>query len=152
VNAAHAQGQTDAGVRGGTFFGSGSADPVNAANIRMAVGDLKDLAMADYGAAPGAKDGTNADRMADLAKEPNGPDQRYKRLVVDLGVQTQAANRRVETQDRVVNEVDAQRTGESGVNLDEEMTNLVQFERGYQAAAKVISTVDEMLDTLINRM
>ena len=152
VNAAHAQGQTDAGVRGGTFFGSGSADPVNAANIRMAIGDLKDLAMADYGAAPGAKDGTNADRMADLAKEPNGPDQRYKRLVVDLGVQTQAANRRVETQDRVVNEVDAQRTGESGVNLDEEMTNLVQFERGYQAAAKVISTVDEMLDTLINRM
>jgi flagellar hook-associated protein 1 len=32
------------------------------------------------------------------------------------------------------------------------MTNLIQFERAYQAAAKVISTIDEMLDTLINRM
>jgi flagellar hook-associated protein 1 len=152
VNAAHAQGQTDAGVRGGTYFGSGSADPVNASNIRMEISDLKDLAMADYGAPPGAKDGTNADRMADLAKQPDGPNQRYKRLVVDLGVQTQATNRRVEIQDGIVNEVDAQRTGESGVNLDEEMTNLVQFERGYQAAAKVITTIDEMLDTLINRM
>ena len=38
------------------------------------------------------------------------------------------------------------------MNLDEEMTNLVQFERAYQAAAKVITTIDEMLDTLINRM
>jgi flagellar hook-associated protein 1 FlgK len=152
VNTAHAQGQTDAGVRGGTYFGSGSADPVSAANIRVEISDLKDLAMADYGAPTGAKDGTNADRMADLAKDPDGPDQRYKRLVVDLGVQTQATNRRVEMQNSIVNQVDAQRAGESGVNLDEEMTNLVQFERGYQAAAKVITTIDEMLDTLINRM
>jgi flagellar hook-associated protein 1 FlgK len=152
VNAAHAKGQTDAGVPGGTFFGSGSSEPVTASNIRMEITDLKDLAMADLGAEPGAKDGTNADRMADLAKGPDGPDQRYRRMVVDLGVQTQAINRRVALQDGVVNDVDAARAGESGVNIDEEMTNLVQFERGYQAAAKVITTIDEMLDTLINRM
>jgi flagellar hook-associated protein 1 FlgK len=58
----------------------------------------------------------------------------------------------VEIQNSIVTEVDSQRAGESGVNLDEEMTNLVQFERGYQAAARVITTIDEMLDTLINRM
>jgi flagellar hook-associated protein 1 FlgK len=152
VNTAHALGQTDAGVRGGTFFGSGSTDPVTASNIRMEITDPRDLAMADYGAEPGAKDGTNADRMADLAKQPDGPDQRYRRLVVDLGVQSQAVDRRVEIQNSIVTEVDSQRAGESGVNLDEEMTNLVQFERGYQAAARVITTIDEMLDTLINRM
>jgi flagellar hook-associated protein 1 FlgK len=152
VNTAHAKGQTDAGVAGGTYFGSGSADPVTASNIRMEITDPKELAMADLGADPGAKDGTNADRMADVAKDPNGPNVRYKRLVVDLGVQTQAANRRVDIQNGIVGDVDAQRAGESGVNIDEEMTNLVQFERGYQAAAKVITTIDEMLDTLINRM
>lgn len=152
VNTQHAKGQTDADVPGGTYFGSGSADPVNASNIKMEITDPKDLAMADLAAEPGAKDGTNADRMADLQKKPDGPDQRYRRMVVDLGVQTQAINRRVDIQDGIVNEVDAQRAGESGVNIDEEMTNLVQFERGYQAAAKVITTIDEMLDTLINRM
>jgi flagellar hook-associated protein 1 FlgK len=40
---------------------------------------------------------------------------------------------------------------DSGVNLDEEMTNMLQFQRSYQAAARVVSTVDEILDTLINR-
>jgi flagellar hook-associated protein 1 FlgK len=152
VNAEHAKGQTDAGVRGGTFFGSGSADPVTASNLRMEISDVKDLAVADYGVEPGAKNGTNADRMAELAKGPDGPDQGYRRLVVDLGVQSQAVNRRVEIQNGIVTDVDAQRAGESGVNLDEEMTNLVQFERGFQAAARVITTIDEMLDTLINRM
>jgi flagellar hook-associated protein 1 FlgK len=152
VNEAHAEGQTDAGVKGGTYFGSGSADPVTASTIRMEVTDPKDLAMADLGTDPGTRDGTNADRMADLGKKADGPQEKYKRLIVDLGVQTQATNRRTEIQNGIVGDVDAQRAGESGVNLDEEMTNLVQYERGYQAAAKVITTIDEMLDTLINRM
>ena len=39
----------------------------------------------------------------------------------------------------------------SGVSMDEEMTNLVRFQRGYQASARAMSTIDEMLDTLINR-
>jgi flagellar hook-associated protein 1 FlgK len=37
----------------------------------------------------------------------------------------------------------------SGVSLDEEMVNLVKFQNAYNAAAKMISTVDELLDTLI---
>ena len=37
------------------------------------------------------------------------------------------------------------------MNIDEEMTNLLQFQRAYQASARLITTVDEMLDTLVNR-
>ena len=40
----------------------------------------------------------------------------------------------------------------SGVSLDEEMVDLMRFQRAYQAAARIISVIDEMLDTLINRM
>jgi flagellar hook-associated protein 1 len=43
------------------------------------------------------------------------------------------------------------RQSASGVSMDEEMTNMVRFQRGYQASARVMSTMDEMLDTLINR-
>ena len=39
---------------------------------------------------------------------------------------------------------------DAGVNLDEEMTNLLQYQRSYQAAARVVPTIDDILDTLIN--
>jgi flagellar hook-associated protein 1 len=39
----------------------------------------------------------------------------------------------------------------SGVSLDEEMTNLIRFQRAYQASARAMNTTDDMLDTLINR-
>jgi flagellar hook-associated protein 1 FlgK len=39
----------------------------------------------------------------------------------------------------------------SGVSLDEEMTNLIKFQRGYQASARAMSAMDQLLDTLINR-
>jgi flagellar hook-associated protein 1 FlgK len=39
----------------------------------------------------------------------------------------------------------------AGVNLDEEMVHLVEFQRAYEAAARLVSIVDEMLDSLINR-
>ena len=110
------------------------------------------LAVAGQNSPQGAKNGDNADWLADLAKKADGPDREYRQLVVDLGAHSQAAQRRAEIQAATVLEVDAQRVSQSGVNLDEEMSNLVQYERSYQAAAKVISTIDEMLDVLINRM
>ncbi len=43
-----------------------------------------------------------------------------------------------------------QKASVSGVSLDEEMTNLIQFQHAYQANAKMISTIDELLDVVIN--
>jgi len=43
-----------------------------------------------------------------------------------------------------------QRDSVSGVSIDEEMTNLITFQKAYQASAKLVTTVDEMLDTIIN--
>jgi flagellar hook-associated protein 1 len=40
----------------------------------------------------------------------------------------------------------------SGVNIDEELANMIRFQQGYNAAARFITTVNAMLDTLINRM
>ena len=44
----------------------------------------------------------------------------------------------------------SQRDSVSGVSLDEEMTDLVKFQRAYQASARLITTVDTMLDTVVN--
>jgi flagellar hook-associated protein 1 FlgK len=53
-------------------------------------------------------------------------------------------------QELLLSQVENQRQSESGVSLDEEMTHLIQFQRSYEAAAKVIQAIDEMMETLVN--
>jgi flagellar hook-associated protein 1 FlgK len=49
-------------------------------------------------------------------------------------------------------QLDAKRAELSGVSLDEELANLIKFQHAYNAAAKIITTVDQMLDKIINGM
>jgi flagellar hook-associated protein 1 FlgK len=65
-------------------------------------------------------------------------------------VQSQAANRRVDVQAAIVAHVDAARESAAGVNLDEEMTAMLQYQHAYDAAARFLTAVDQTLDTLIN--
>jgi flagellar hook-associated protein 1 FlgK len=96
-------------------------------------------------------DGTAADKLADLADSRKGADAAYQSLIGDLGVSAQSSIRRRDIQNAVTDQVDAARDSESGVNLDEEMTNLLTYQRGYEAASRVLTTIDSMLDQLINR-
>lgn len=75
----------------------------------------------------------------------------YKDIISELGTKTQEANRITENErDVILKDLENQRLSVSGVSLDEEMTNLIQYQHAYQASAKVISTVDELLDVVIN--
>ncbi|GAA0077560.1 flagellar hook-associated protein FlgK [Clostridium sp. CTA-5] len=74
----------------------------------------------------------------------------YKDVVNTLGVQAEAASRNSTNQDKILQDLQMQRLAVSGVSLDEEMTNLIQFQHAYSANAKIISTVDELLDVVIN--
>lgn len=77
----------------------------------------------------------------------------YLRAIIgQLGAQTQGAERQVQNQDALLRQIDNRRQSESGVSIDEEMSNMIRFQQSYGAAARVISTVDTMLDTIINRM
>jgi flagellar hook-associated protein 1 FlgK len=98
-----------------------------------------------------AYDGSNADAMAKISQALTGPDVTYRSLVVDLGVQSQTISSRLSTQTSITNQIDSARDSEAGVNLDEEMTSLLQYQRAYEAAARVITTIDQNLDVLINR-
>jgi flagellar hook-associated protein 1 FlgK len=51
----------------------------------------------------------------------------------------------------LLNTVEERRESVSGVSLDEEMTNLTSFQRGYEASARAMSALDEALNVLINR-
>lgn len=74
----------------------------------------------------------------------------FKDVVDKLGVQSQEAKRMVKNQYIVLANFQQSREQASGVSIDEETTNLIQFQHAYQANAKIISTVDELLDVVIN--
>jgi len=80
------------------------------------------------------------------------PEDFMKSLVAGLGIDSQQATRFKSSQDTIVQQVDNRRMSVSGVELNEEMTNMVKFQQAYNAAAKMITTMSEVYDTLINRL
>ncbi|WP_033544148.1 flagellar hook-associated protein FlgK [Planococcus sp. CAU13] len=75
-----------------------------------------------------------------------------QKLVSTLGAESQSATRSVANFEATLQATENRRQSVSGVSLDEEMANLVKFQHSYSAAARLISTTDQMLDTIINRM
>ena len=71
------------------------------------------------------------------------------RIVIRLGQKVADAQRDVDDQKAISDFVQSQRDSISGVSLDEEMSNLVMFQKAFQASAKLISMTDEMLNTII---
>ena len=74
----------------------------------------------------------------------------YGSFIGALGVQSQDAKRQTDNQTALVGQINNWRQSVSGVNMDEEMTNMIRFQQGYNAAARVLTTMDDMLDKLIN--
>jgi flagellar hook-associated protein 1 FlgK len=81
----------------------------------------------------------------------SGIDGVYKAFVAKVGSDLNEATRMTSNAQVLVNSVEDRRQSVSGVSMDEEMSNLVKFQRAYQASARAMSTMDEMLDVLINR-
>jgi flagellar hook-associated protein 1 FlgK len=140
VNAIHQSGFDTAGNAGLAFFvmdagGHLAVNPAVAADGQL---------VAASGVA-GAVDGGTAQKIAKLTSAHD----KYSDLVVGLGVEAQTATRRKSIQDSIVQQVDDSRESAAGVNLDEEMTNMLSYQHAYNAAAKFLSTVDSTIDTLI---
>jgi flagellar hook-associated protein 1 FlgK len=78
-------------------------------------------------------------------------DDLYTAFVTRIGGDLKNAQRGESNAGVLLNAIQDRRQSTSGVSMDEEMTNLLRFQRGYQASARAMSTMDQMLDTLINR-
>jgi len=74
----------------------------------------------------------------------------YKSLISGLGVVTNQADNMVKNQGALVTQLNNRKDSISGVSLDEEMANMVQYQSAYQASAKLINVIDSMMQTLIN--
>ena len=81
---------------------------------------------------------------------PNTIGAQYAQTIAGLGVASSTAQNESNNQQVLVTQLDKQRQSTQGVSIDEEATNLIQYQRAYEAAARVVSVVDSMLNTLIN--
>jgi flagellar hook-associated protein 1 len=157
VNQLHSSGYSSDGTTGLDFFTGDASGNITAKSIKVAIDDPAKVAFSSenpISADPTVAGTINhdiADQLTDIGAAGTGPDQTYQQMIGQLGVAAQASSRRSDIQNSVRDQVDTDRGAESGVNLDEEMTNLLTYQRGYEAASRVLTTVDSMLDQLINR-
>ncbi|MGZ5278408.1 MAG: flagellar basal body rod C-terminal domain-containing protein, partial [Pseudobdellovibrionaceae bacterium] len=77
-------------------------------------------------------------------------DDFYNSQVGRVGVLAQRAIKSRESQDNILGQLNTIRESISGVSLDEETTNMIEFQRAFDASARVIKTADEMFDTVLN--
>jgi flagellar hook-associated protein 1 FlgK len=98
----------------------------------------------------------NALRLAALANQTHSElgnqtfGQRYGRTVAGFGQALATVNNGLSDQRVVEDMLRRQRDSTSGVSLDEEMTDLLKYQKAYEASARLITTIDEMLDTILN--
>ena len=153
VNTLHANGKDLNDQAGGNFF-----DPADANNpakfMAVAISDSDLIAAADNGEAVPGGNG-NALNLAELQNNSTTMGANatfsdyYRSLVSESGNAMQSAQNNYNNQTTMVAQLENYRESISGVSVDEEMVNLVKYQHAYEAAAQLLSTVDEMLDTLM---
>jgi flagellar hook-associated protein 1 FlgK len=156
VNALHVTGFDAAGVIGLAFFSytAGNAAATLVVNPAI-VADASLVATASATGQPG--DGSIAGRIADLQSGrvfvggTQTASDFYASLIGTIGSDARQANEMASNQGLVTDHLRQRRESTSGVSLDEEATDMIRFQHAYSAAARVITTFDQMLDTLINR-
>ncbi|MFI2753193.1 flagellar hook-associated protein FlgK [Cellulomonas sp. P22] len=148
VNALHGSATTVGGAPGGDFF---TIDPTKPAalGLKVAITNPADVAVADP--AKGALDGSVADAIARLGTATDGPDASWSSAVVQLGVRTASLGSRAAVAEASRSAAASQQLSQASVDTDEETVNMLAYQRAYEGAARVMTAIDEMLDTLINR-
>jgi flagellar hook-associated protein 1 FlgK len=143
VNAQHQLGKGLDGSTGLALFTIDPADP--AATLGVAITDLDQVAAA--AASAGDFDGSNADALSVSTTVESD----YGTLVTRFGSTVASVNRQAANQQTLTQQVDDEREQLAGVNLDEETVNMVAAQHAYEAASKMLTVMDSILDTLINR-
>ena len=151
VNSIYSAGYDLNGTTGQTFFSGSDAGSISV-NASLASDPSKLQASGTAGA---AGDNTIALALAQLAGTKVSSlgnqtfSQSFAQTVAGLGQAVDTVNHQITTQTAVDKMLTNQRSSVSGVSLDEEMTNLMQFQKAYEASAKLVSTVSDMLTTVI---
>ncbi|MET0752716.1 MAG: flagellar hook-associated protein FlgK [Pyrinomonadaceae bacterium] len=157
VNNLHSTGTDLDGNAGTNFFNAGN--PVTAANISInsAITTNPRLIAASPLTQPG-QSGTIAGEIANLLTDRNTTvgtrtgsfSSIFGSMLTDAGEHVSNAENGLQTQAAILAQATAQREAVSGVSLDEEAVNLLQYQKAYEAAARFLKVADEMTQTILS--
>ncbi len=156
VNTLHRAGYDGNFQRGQNFFNSVEKDQA-AELLKMNTSvreDVTKIAVAGQPGSPG--DNRVANLISDLQYKKTMRDGSatfddfHNKTVASLGVITQSTHREQEAQTNIVNQLSNIRESISGVSIDEETTQMIKFQKAFDASARLIRAADEMMDTVIN--
>ena len=155
VNTEHAAGYTTDGSTGLNFFADLSGFTTNQArHLRVALTDAAQVAAAgNPDAAPG--DNENALRIAALdmghtvGTSSDTFDEFFSQVVATVGLEAARNDLALTGAQDATEQLQNLRDGFSGVSLEEEMIDLIQYQRGFESSAKYLSTVDEMMTAIL---
>lgn len=151
LNAAQASGTDMNGNPGAALLSVPTGSTNAAASLKVAMTDPNGIAVSSNGSS-----GSSGNLANLLAVQTNAlpfgatPAAAYSSLVYSVGAAGSQASTDLAATSASLNQLTAQRNTESGVSIDEETTNLIRFQQGYQAAARVISTLSSCYTTLMN--
>lgn len=151
-NAAHQAGFDLSGAAGGDFFVPPPVGGVGAAaSFTVALSDPSLLAASADGT-PGSNG--NLETLIALRNgsivSGQSPSDFYVSLLTKIGTDVATAKTNGEATVLILRQLENQRSALSGVSLDEEAANLIRFQQAFQAAARVVTTIDELMQTVIN--
>lgn len=155
VNAVHRSGFGLDGSTGTDFFNPNYND---ASRMEVNKALLQNTDMIAVSASGAVGDNTNALAMHDLrdakliANGTSTLNNYYNSLIGTLGVESKEAKSSSANYELLVHQIYNSKQSVEGVSLDEEMANMVKFQHAYDAAARIITTMDQALDTVINKM
>jgi flagellar hook-associated protein 1 len=134
-------------LHGAPFFSVTHAPPASYGAETLAVAVTPATVRAD---ASGDK-GANGIALAIAELRGKQTDSAYNAFIARVGSEVRKSVREEANAQALTDAVLDRRESVAGVSLDEEMGNIVRFQRAYQASSRAMSTMDEMLDVLINR-
>jgi flagellar hook-associated protein 1 FlgK len=152
VNAANAKGFDLNGKAGGNIFSTPPAGTTGAAaNMTVAITDPSLIAASSDGTAGSNGNLANLSAVAtENVASGQTPINFYSNLVFQVGNTTSNVSADVDASTSILQQLQDQRGSISGVSLDEEASNIVQYQTAYQASARVITTIDAMLADAVN--
>jgi flagellar hook-associated protein 1 FlgK len=156
VNALHYNGYGLDGTTTGQYFFNPAYTDALSIRLSTDIDDPANIAAAENGSSPG--DGNNAVAIGEIQNalvmnsNTSTINQFYTSQVADFGLEVKGALTRAQDRQTVVDSLDTLRESVSGVNLDEEAANLVKYQRAFQAATRLVTVLDEMINQIINGM
>ena len=157
VNKAHMEGFDRNGQQGQMLFDIPQDGQFVIENLKLNKSIQDDASLIAAAAKPNSVgDNTTANVIHSLQFKPlmnDGQytfDDFYNAKVGQIGTLTQRENSAFETQKNIVDQLKNTREGISGVNLDEEASKMIEFQKSFEASARIIKMADEMFDTVLS--